>query len=292
MKKLLIAVISLCLGCLLLLPAVANAAITPVAKTPTIVYFRVTPNHVLSTGGIVRVTAKVKRATTCTFSGDGVLTMQCKGGSAEANVTVAPNRLAKLKIFTLSFVARNGYGAAHKRSVLLTEAAALLPPPTTVPPTTVPVPTSTQPVTQCTGPCKFTFPTSDYGGILSIQLMAITQGVPCPDDNPFGGCNAVAGQQIDDVNLSVCAGSEGATDIGFGVPDDLSLDLNNATQASQDDVTDDSSVPTAFGNYAILAPGQCVTGDIFYDVTEGAQWQSLNYSYQSGITQTVYVWNS
>ena len=111
----------------------------------------------------------------------------------------------------------------------------------------------------------------------------------------FGGCDATPAQQLDDVNISVCAGQNGATDIGFGVPGDLSLDLTNATQASQDDVTDDSSVPTAFGNYSTLAPGQCVTGDVYFDVTSGAQWQSLNFAYQPANFQddsAVYVWAS
>jgi hypothetical protein len=56
----------------------------------------------------------------------------------------------------------------------------------------------------------------------------------------------------------------------------------------------DSSVPAAFGNYGVLAPGQCVTGDLYFDAILGAQWLSLNYAYQSadGQTSTVYVWQS
>jgi hypothetical protein len=110
----------------------------------------------------------------------------------------------------------------------------------------------------------------------------------------FGGCDATPAQQIDDVNISACAGQDGATDVGFGVPGEMSLDLTNATQASRDSVTEDSSVPTAFGNYATLAPGQCVTGDVYFDVTSGAQWLSLNYSYTAANFQSnaVYVWQS
>ena len=149
----------------------------------------------------------------------------------------------------LTLVARNKFGAAAKRTVGLTEAPTPAAPTTTVPPTTTPPTTvSAAPPTQMTGPGKFTFPVVDENGIASIQLNAVTQGAACPDANPFGGCSETPGQQqLDDVNISVCAGSSGATDIGFGSPGELSLDLNNATQASRDDVTDDSSVPTAFG---------------------------------------------
>ena len=279
--------------------SVAGASMAPVttSKAPTVVSFKVTPNHLPDTGGVVTLIAKVKHATTCTFAGDGTLTLHCASGEAEATVTVAPNRLSVPEVFSLTLVARNKFGAAAKRTVVLTEAPTPAAPTTTVPPTTTPPTTvSAAPPTQMTGPGKFTFPVVDENGIASIQLNAVTQGAACPDANPFGGCSETPGQQqLDDVNISVCAGSSGATDIGFGVPGELSLDLNNATQASRDDVTDDSSVPTAFGNYSTLAPGQCVTGDIYFDVTSGAQWQSLNYAYQAANFldgSAVYVWAS
>ena len=127
------------------------------------------------------------------------------------------------------------------------------------------------------------------------QLNAVTQGVPCPDNSDpyFDECDASASQQLDDVNISVCAGPQGSLDVS-GVAGDLSLDLTNATQASKDSVTNHSGVPTAFGNYGAVAPGQCITGDVYFDVTSGAQWQSLNYAYRSADfqSQTVYVWTS
>ena len=278
--------------------SVAGACMAPVttSKAPTVVSFKVTPNHLPATGGVVTLVAKVKRATTCTFAGDGTLTLRCASGKAEATVTVAPNRLSVPKVFSLTLVlSANKYGAAKKQTVILTEASLPAAPTTTTPPTTTPPTTlPAAPSTQLTGPGKFTFPSQDENGIASITLNAVTQGVPCPDSSMFGGCDATPAQQIDDVNISACAGPSGATDIGFGVPGELSLDLTNATQASKDNVTDDSSVSTAFGNYATLAPGQCVTGDVYFDVTSGAQWLSLNYSYTGANFQNnaVYVWAS
>jgi hypothetical protein len=200
------------------------------------------------------------------------------------------------KVLNLTLVARNQYGTTKKRNVMLTEAATPVVPTTVASTTTTPLTTAAPaPSTQCTGPCKFTFPAVDFNGIMSIQLNAVTQGVPCPDNSDpyFDECDASASQQLDDVNISVCAGSQGSLDVS-GVTGDLSLDLTNATQASKDSVTNDSSVPTAFGNYGAVAPGQCITGDVYFDVTSGAQWQSLNYAYRSADfqSQTVYVWTS
>jgi hypothetical protein len=275
--------------------SVAGASMAPVtsSKAPTVVSFKVTPNRLPASGGVVTLVAKVRKATTCTFAGDGTLTLKCASGKAEATVTVAPNRLSVPKVFNLTLVARNSHGA-DKKWVTITEAPLAVAPTTTVATTTPPTTTPAAPSTQLTGPGKFTFPTQNENGIASISLNAVTQGVPCPDDSMFGACDATPAQQIDDVNVSACAGQDGATDVGFGVPDEMSLDLTNATQASRDSVTEDSSVPTAFGNYATLAPGQCVTGDVYFDVTSGAQWLSLNYSYTAANFQSnaVYVWQS
>ena len=150
--------------------------------------------------------------------------------------------------------------------------------------TTVALPTS------CSGPCKFTFPEPDENGFASVQLNSVTENVPCPDP---GGCDASAGQEIIDVNATLCAGASGVND-GSGDIDNFALALSNGTQASQDSVTFDSSVPTAFGNYGALASGQCLTGDMYYDASSGVNWTSLNLSYTSYdfSTQLVYVWNA
>lgn len=120
--------------------SVAGASMAPVttSKAPTVVSFKVTPNHLPDTGGVVTLIAKVKHATTCTFAGDGTLTLHCASGEAEATVTVAPNRLSVPEVFSLTLVARNKFGAAAKRTVVLTEAPTPAAPTTTVPPTTTP----------------------------------------------------------------------------------------------------------------------------------------------------------
>ena len=65
--------------------SVAGASMAPVttSKAPTVVSFKVTPNHLPDTGGVVTLIAKVKHATTCTFAGDGTLTLHCASGEAQ-----------------------------------------------------------------------------------------------------------------------------------------------------------------------------------------------------------------
>ena len=175
--------------------SVADASMAPVTSSmaPTVVSFKVTPNRLPASGGVVTLVAKVRKATTCTFAGDGTLTLKCASGKAEATVTVAPNRLSVPKVFNLTLVARNSHGA-DKEWVTLTEVPLAVAPTTTVATTTPPTTTPAAPSTQLTGPGKFTFPTQAENGIASISLNAVTQGVPCPDDSMFGGCDATPAQ--------------------------------------------------------------------------------------------------
>jgi len=121
-------------------------------------------------------------------------------------------------------------------------------------------------------------------------MNSVTQGIVCPDS---GLCDATASQQIDDVNVTMCAGDSGDTDVAAEVYD-FSLALADSTQASTDSVTYDGSVQTALGNYGAVAPNQCVTGDVYFDVPINVPWLSLNYSYTSAdfATQTVYAWKA
>jgi hypothetical protein len=123
-----------------------------------------------------------------------------------------------------------------------------------------------------------------------VQLNSVSQGVACPDP---GICDATSSQQVDDVNATMCAGPAGVTD-GSSAADHFSLALGDGTQAQEDSVTIDSSVPTAFGNYGAVAPNQCITGDIYFDAPTGVGWVSLNFAYDSAdfSIQRVYVWNS
>ena len=96
----------------------AGASVAPVtnSKAPTVVSFKVTPNHLPATGGVVTLVAKVKRATYCTFAGDGSLTLHCASGEAEALVTVSPNRLSVPKVLHLTLALfANKYGAPKSR---------------------------------------------------------------------------------------------------------------------------------------------------------------------------------
>jgi hypothetical protein len=91
--------------------------------------------------------------------------------------------------------------------------------------------------------------------------------------------------------VSFCAGGTGIADAAFE-ESDFSLGSPNEQQAAEDDVTFDSAVPTALGNYGAVGPNQCVTGDIFLDATRGSDWSSVNFSYDSGGRQLVYVWHA
>ncbi|MHB1210529.1 MAG: hypothetical protein ACYC1I_12630 [Acidimicrobiales bacterium] len=121
-------------------------------------------------------------------------------------------------------------------------------------------------------------------------MNSVTQGVACPD---IGWCDATVSQQIDDVNLTVCAGASGDTDVA-GQVYDFSLAIADGTQANTDFASFDSSVQTALGNYGAVAPNQCVTGDVYFDAPANVPWVSLNYSYTSAdfTNQTVYAWKA
>lgn len=248
--------------------ATADAAFT-VTSPPVVLSLTATPNHLPSSGGSIILAVKVKNATTCTFGGAGTVTLRCASGHAAVRDNVVANDTAQPKIGILWVVARGKGGVAAKRIVRFAEAA--------------------QP-TRCTGPCKFVFPQSTFSGATSVALNSVAQGVPCPDP---GLCDASVSQQIDAVNVTVCAGSSGISDAA-GEMDNFSLALSGGTQATSDSVSFDGSVPGAFGTYGALGPGQCVSGVIYFDAPGGSNWTSVNFAYESGTfsTQLVYVWNA
>jgi hypothetical protein len=256
---------------------------------PAILTFTALPAHLPAKGGTVVLSATVRNATACRFIGQLTRQVSCAGGKVRVLDTVKPNVTTATRVLHVSLVAQ-GKGGTVSRSLTVTEAAQPKPTtttssrPTTTQPTTT---TSAQPSNICTGPCKFSFPVADTDGFASVALNSLTQGVSCPDP---GACDATGSQQIDDTNVTMCAGPSGApngTD-----PSNFSLALSDGTQASQDSVTFDSNVPTALGNYGAIAPGQCVTGDIYFDATSGTQWTSLNFAYTAAdfSSQLVYVW--
>lgn len=252
----------------LLLPTgIAGANITT-SKPPIVVSFSAQPSNVIAGGGTVTLTVRVRNATKCVFGGAGTATVGCTSGRAVTTDNLVANSTAVAKSSRLWVYARGSGGTTARKYVTITEAPA---------------------ATKCSGPCKFTFATPTDEDVASVQLNSVAQAVNCPDSQNFFLCEASTSQQIDDVNVTVCAGPKGITDGEFERTN-FSLALTTGGQAGDDDVTFDSNVPSAFGNIGAVGPGQCVTGDIYYDVPGGAQWTSLNYSYESGLNQLVYVW--
>ena len=261
------------------------------SAAPVISSFTATPNHLSASGGTVVLSATVAHATSCRLTGQTVRPVACASGKVRTVDRVKANTTGATRVVRVSLVA-TGPGGTVSRSVSVSQVAAISQPTTTQPTTatTQPTPpTTAQQSNVCAGPCKFTFPSADADGFVSVTLNQIRQNVPCPDP---GLCDATGNQQVDDANLTVCAGPSGASngpDLG-----NFSLALSDGTQASQDSVSYDSSVPGAFGTYGAVAPGQCVTGDLYFDAALGTQWTSLNFAYTSAdySTQTVYAWQA
>jgi len=55
-----------------------------------------------------------------------------------------------------------------------------------------------------------------------------------------------------------------------------------------------SDVPDSFLNYGAMAADQCLTGDLYFDLTSGLNWTSLHYTHSSSDFSTYYdyVWNA
>ena len=85
-----LSVAAACVGLLTVsAPAVAGASLAPALSKPTVVSFKATPSHLSAAGGTVTLTAKVKGATTCIFSGHGTVTVSCSSGSAKVKDKIA-----------------------------------------------------------------------------------------------------------------------------------------------------------------------------------------------------------
>lgn len=273
----------------------AGAATPRRVAAPVVTSLLARPPRLPAPGGFVTLVAHVRGATTCTLGGGAKpITVGCARGTATGRVRVRANVSTRQRVNRLWVLAR-GRGGARRRFVAVIQAAraAAPKPPLPAPPSTTTTTTTTlppAPATVCTGPCSFAFPQPTVSGAVSVAMNSVTQGVVCPDP---GLCDATASEQIDDVNVTVCAGGTGDSDVS-GQIYDFSLALGDGTQASSDSVSFDSSVPTAFGGYGAVAPNQCVTGDVYFDVPIGVSWTSLNYSYTSAnfSTQAVYAWKA
>ena len=252
--------------------------------SPAVISVAVHPPRLSAQDGFVHLIAHVARAATCTFGGgEKTVKVGCVKGVGAAVIVVRPNLSVQPRFDRLWVLAR-GKGGARRRYIAIFQAGRPVAPTTTTTSTTVPPKVATV----CNGPCSFAFPQATSSGITSVALNTVTQGVACGDP---GLCDATTSQQIDDVNVTVCAGSSGDTDVAGQVAN-FSLALSDGSQASSDSVSFDNSIPTALGGYGAVAPNQCVTGDVYLDAPIGVSWVSLNYSYTSAdfSTQAVYEW--
>jgi hypothetical protein len=285
-----LSVAAACVGLLTVsAPAVAGASLAPALSKPTVVSFKATPSHLSAAGGTVTLTAKVKGATTCTFSGHGTVTVSCSGGSAKVKDKIAANGSTKSKTIHLYLVVKGAGGTAPKKSVKVTEAGQPATPPTTVAPTTT---TGGNSSTSCVGACTFTFPAPDYNDFTSVEFNGITQGVQCPNAQT-GGCAATSAQQIDQVSITMCAGGSGVQGVSKALTD-FTLEAASGATASLDPVTSSATVSTAFGNFSTLAAGLCDTGNLWFDLTANTQWDSLSFNYTSDsfTIKQAYSWSA
>jgi hypothetical protein len=256
-----------CLGGLVVAQASASTVATPVVTS-----FSITPKTVPEGGGSITLTVRVRNATTCVFGGVGQVMKSCAKGTASVSEKVAANLTSTAKRVSL-WVYANGHGRrSSRKTAALTEAAI---------------------ATACTGACQFTFPAPDLYGVASVTLNSVSEGVTWPDpaDVEYGITDLPAGDQLDALSATMCAGSTGDTDVSVEV-DDFALVLSSGGQASLDSVTFDSTVPSAFGNYEVVGPGQCVTGNLYFDAPTGSTWTSVNFGYESATNQLVYVWDA
>jgi hypothetical protein len=273
-------------------PAIANASLAPALSKPTVISFKASPSHLSAGGGFVTLTAKVSGATTCTFGGHGTDTVSCTSGTAKIKDKLGPNKTAKTRTIVLTLLVKGKGGTAPKATVKVTEAAKGS---TSTPPTTAaPAPTTTTGAnsgTSCVGSCTFTFPAPDYNGFVSVELNSVTPAVQCPNSQN-GGCAATSAQQIDQVNITMCAGQGPVNGVSKGLTD-FTLTAASGATATLDPVSSAPTVSTAFGNFSTLAPGLCDTGNMWFDLTANTNWSSLSFNYTSDTftIKQIYTWN-
>jgi hypothetical protein len=239
---------------------------------PVVVSFSSSPKALPGNGGSITVTVRVRNASTCVFGGTGQINKTCAKGEASATFAEAANLTTSIKKFSL-WVYAEGHGRrSSRKTATFTEAT---------------TPTS------CTGPCTFTFPTPDNGGVASVAMNSVSEGVAWPDPLQvmYGLTDLPAGDQLDEVSVTECAGPTGINE-GNLVSVELPLVLSTGSQAPVDSVTYDGLVASALGNYEAIGAEQCATGNIYFDAPTGSAWTAVNFSYASGINLGVYVWNA
>ena len=136
------------------------------------------------------MTVRARNATTCDFGGAGQVTKSCAKGVASATFTEAPNSTTTVKKFSLWVYAEGRGRRSARRTATFTEAAT---------------------TTSCTGPCTFTFPAPDDEGVASVAVNSVSEGITWPDplEVQYGLTDLPAGDQLDAVSVTECAGSTG-----------------------------------------------------------------------------------
>jgi len=288
-----LSVAAACVGLLTVsAPAVAGASLAPALSKPTVVSFKATPSHLSAAGGTVTLTAKVSGATTCTFGGHGSpVTASCTSGTAKVKDKLGPNKSAAERTIVLSLVVKGKGGTAPKKTVKVTEAGKPATTTTTAAPTTT---TNGNSSTTCAGPCTFTFAAGpDYNDFVSVELNNVTSAVQCPNAQN-GGCAATSAEQIDQVNITMCAGGGGVNGVPKAITN-FTLTAASGATASLDPVSSNPAVSTAFGNFSTMAAGLCDTGNLWFDLTANTQWNTLTFKYTSVANFSdvvLYSWNA
>jgi hypothetical protein len=247
----------------------ALATLSPAPK-PAILSFRATPTQVSGAGGALTLAVIVKNAKKCVFGGSGQVTKSCAGGHASVVDNIPANSTAAITKSTLWVYATGVGGRSARKSVTFTEAAA---------------------VTSCVGTCKFTFPSVDDEGVASITLNGVSQAIAWPNSDPYS-YDLPTGDQLDAVNLTLCAGPSGIRDAEYPATQ-VTLALANNQQGQQDFEAGGQSTADITNDGAV-GPNQCVTGNLYLDVPGGISWTTANYSFDpaSFSASLVYVWHA
>jgi hypothetical protein len=117
-------------------------------------------------------------------------------------------------------------------------------------------------------------------------MNSVTQAIawPGPYDN-----DVPSGDQLDDVNLTICAGGTGMTAGTFQSAFGLTLP---AYGEGTHDVNAWNDAPDSFNNANAVGAGQCLKADLHYDVPVGIAWTAVTFTYSTGDPRIVYTWNA
>ena len=260
--------------CLVATPSwVTTAGGVPNRPTiPVIVSFSANPVGLPAKGGAVRLKARVKHALLCRFVGPQDISVPCAQGVVEATVRFWANISSSPEHHQVAFIATNGKHAA-RRLLAVTEVGqaptttttALPAAPTTVPSTTTTGAVGTiTPYPPCTVPCTAQLPQPNPTGLASLSVNQAGISTCAPG----GQCQTASNEQVYVVNVTECAGAAGAAPAA--TINNFSLSMAGSQYQNDwrlDPVTNDAALPAVLGYYTTAAPGQCVTANVYYDVS-------------------------